>query len=62
MKPVVWSLRVLFGLSVAATLFGGLLGPHWHRIGLIGAIALLVALVTLRRIDLARRRKSPAFF
>lgn len=61
MKPIVWSLRALFGLSVVAALFGGFIGPQWPRVGLIGAIALLVALLVLRWVDLVRQRKSPAF-
>lgn len=61
MKPIVWLLRALFGLSVVVALLGGFVGPQWPRIGFIGAIVLLVALLALRWVDLARQRKSPAF-
>ncbi|MEW5884512.1 MAG: hypothetical protein AB1725_09860 [Armatimonadota bacterium] len=61
MKAILWVLRALFALALSAALFGNLFGPGWGRIGIIGALVLLVALLVLRWVDLARRKQSPAY-
>ncbi len=61
MKAIVWTLRGLFAAALGVALFGGFVGPQWPRIGFIGALVLLVALLVLRWVDLARRKHSPAY-